>query len=312
MRGTESEDLYRKFVQAVRSFPPTPTANKSAKQVFAESYTLLSELAKVEKDKAPFARAMAWKAYALALSVYENWPLPAAAAERRMPPAKRLQAAEDLAEAAIKLDRFDHDLHWALGDVRLMQKDFAGAVKAFKRALFLNEDERNPNLFAEAATAFMHYGDHDEADKYFNRAKRRPDWHHWMHGILLLMKAGREGRRRGGNEETFLNLALEELKATHAHADEELYQEEIHLVLAAAYQKKSKLLAGKARKTKDRDDRTALQRLAARCQAAAKREIQFFRDTFGHWKRAQVETALPFGDKADKAYFMSAINELWR
>jgi tetratricopeptide (TPR) repeat protein len=298
-------------VEAVRSFPPTPQANKSAKQVFAESYTTLSGLAKTEKNEKPFARAMAWKAYALALSVYESWPLPATAAERRMPAAKRLQVAEDLAEAAIKLDRYDHDLHWALADVRLMRKDFPGAVKAFRRALFLNEDERNPNLFAEAASAFMHYGDHDEAEKYFNRAKRRPDWHHWMHGILLVMKAGREGQRRGGSEETFLNLALDELKATRAQADDELYQEEIHLVLAAAYRKKAKLLLLKARKTKDPEDRKTLQRLAARNQTSAEREIRFFRDAFGHWKRAQVETALPFGNQADKAYFMSAIRELW-
>jgi hypothetical protein len=127
-----------------------------------------------------------------------------------------------------------------------------------------------------------------------------------------MMKAGREGRRRGGNEETFLNLALEELKATHAHADEELYQEEIHLILAAVHRQKAKLLQAKARATKDPEDREALKRLANRSQAAAKREMQFFRETFDHWTRAQVATALPFGDRADKAYFMSAINELWR
>ncbi len=71
MKGADTPELYNKFADAVSVFPPTARAGNSAEVVFQNSYKLLDELAAPRT----FPRAMAWKAYALALSVHESWSI---------------------------------------------------------------------------------------------------------------------------------------------------------------------------------------------------------------------------------------------
>src|SRR5262249_52319333 len=240
MRGTSDKRIYDKFVKAVAGFPPTARDGKSAKEVFSESYALLDELA--DPKNAPFPRALAWKAHALVLSAYEGWPLPPSAAEAKDTPNVRLDKAKNLALRAIGLDETDYDLHWAMADIYLFRKEFDDATREFEIALDLNGHERHPNLFAEAASAMMHAGKLDKAPSYFRKASRRPDWHHWMQGILLFIQAG----RAGANAEAFLNNALDELKSTDTQLGDDFYQLEIQLVLAAVHWRKWELLSARA------------------------------------------------------------------
>jgi hypothetical protein len=303
MRGTNSNADFDKFVKAVAGFPPTERDGKPATRVFAESYELLDDLAK----NSPFPRALAWKAYALALSVYEGWPLPNSATENGMDSEQRLNEAWKLADAAIKEDDTDYDLHWAMADVYLIQNDFANAKKEFERALYLNRDERHPSLFAEAASAMMQADDLDKAQMYFRKA-RTPDWHHWMKGILLFIKAGRAGQ----HQETFLNLALDELKSTHAQLGDDFYQHEIQLILAVVHWRKWLVLSDKAANIPDPGSKALIQNYAERNRTAAQRAIRAFRLTFKHWKDVkQAETAMPFQNPNDGKYWLDAAKEVW-
>jgi hypothetical protein len=109
MRGTTDEKLYDKFVTAVLGFPPTARDNMTAEQVFQSSYSILGDLAEMQPE---FPRAIGWKAYALALSVYEGWRLPRRAPEEGLSDRERLDQAKGLAQHAIDLDQTDFDLHW--------------------------------------------------------------------------------------------------------------------------------------------------------------------------------------------------------
>jgi tetratricopeptide (TPR) repeat protein len=304
MRGTDDEVLFDRFVAAVLGFPPTARDGKSAKSVFKESYQILSDLADA---KTPFPRAIAWKAYALALSVYEGWPLPDGAAEEGMDSQQRLDLARDLGRAAIGHDHTDFDLHWAMADIHLIRKEFPQAKEEFERAVYLNRDERHPSLFAEAGSAMMQIGELERAQMYFRRAMRRPDWHHWMRGILLFVKAG----RAGAEEETFLNLALDELKGTYAQLGDDFYQTEVQLVLACVHWRKSRLFAQRAANLPDGVARALIQRDAERNRAAAEREIRQFRAVFDHWTVEQALTAVPFDDANDENYWETTVRELW-
>jgi len=304
MRGTDDKALFDKFVAAVIGFPPTARDGKSAKEVFAESFQLLSDLA---SQKKPFPRALAWKGYALALSVYEGWPLPDSAPEKKMLVKDLLDMAQSLASEAIALDTTDHDLHWAMADIHLIRKEFTEANDEFAIALYLNRDERHPNLFVEAASAMTQIGDLDSAQKHFRKATRGPDWHRWMKGIMLFIQAG----RAGANEETFLNLAMDELTDTHAQPGDDFYQLEIQLVLAAVHWRKAMLLWDKAAAAPDQASRDLLERYAQRNQTAAKRAIQQFRATFDYWTVDQARTALPFQVKDDSDYWVKTVGAVW-
>jgi tetratricopeptide (TPR) repeat protein len=307
MRGTKDKGAYDTFVKAVIGFPPTARDGKSAKQVFADSYELLGQLADPAKEP-PFPRALAWKAYALALSVYEGWPLPPMAAEAPLKPEDKLDVAKKLAAQAIGLDDTDYDLHWAMADVHLIRREFSDAIKEFGIALDLNRDERHPSLFAEAAAAMMQAGDLDNAQRYFRKAARGPDWHHWMKGILLFIKSGRAGAER----ETFLNLALDELKGTRTQLGDDFYQLEIQLVLAAVHWRKWELLSAKASAMPPGDARDLIERDAARNLTAAERAIHAFRATFNHWSFNQAITALSLNEAADATYWYDTMTEVWK
>jgi len=302
MRGNIGKPVFDKFVNAVIAFPPTARDGKSAQQVFQDSYALLDDLA----TNTPFPRALAWKGYALALSVYEGWPLPATAKEAALNGQQRLDEARNLTAAAIAQDGTDHDVHWAMADVHLIRQEFDDARKEFEIAVDLNRDERHPSLFAEAGSAMMQIGNLDKAQMYFRKA-RTPDWHHWMKGIMLFIKAG----RAGDHQETFLNLALEELKGTRMQLGDDFYQHEIQLVLAAVHWRKWMLLSAKAAATKDPNTQALIQNYAVRNRTAAERAIRAFRATFPYWTDAQAATALPLQVAGDSAYWQDTVRDLW-
>jgi tetratricopeptide (TPR) repeat protein len=302
MRGTTNPTLFDQFVGAVVGFPPTARDGKSAQQVFQDSYEALDDLAK----KTPFPRALAWKAYALALSVYEGWPLPGSASENAMSLQDRLNAAKSMGEQAISQDETDYDVHWAMADVHLIRGEFDDAKREFERALYLNRDARHPSLYAEAASAMMQVGDFETADKYFRRA-RTPDWHHWMKGIFIFLKAGRASADR----EIFLNLALDDLKATRAQRGDDFYQLEIQLILAATHWRKWQLLSEKAAATSDPTEKALLTTYAARNMAAAERAISIFRTWFSYWTADLAISALALQDYDDKKWWQDTVTALW-
>lgn len=307
LRGTKDEGLYNDFVAAVIGFPPTTRDGKSAKDVFSDSYALLSDVVdRSRKAKDPYARAIAWKAYALALSVYEGWPLPASAVEEsKFSDRQKLDEARDRGREAIGIDEYDYDLHWAMADIHLIRQEFADAEREFKTAIRYNRDERNSNLFAEAGSAMMQVGKLDEAEAYFRKAFRKPDWHNWMKGILLFIKAGRES---GANRESLLNQALDELTSAHTQLGGDLYQEEIQLLLAAVHWHKWKLLSERAAQTSDEQ----LNRYAARNLATATRAIREFRKSRDSWSVQQAVTALPLNEQADATYWRDTLEQLWK
>jgi tetratricopeptide (TPR) repeat protein len=307
MRGLSNKGLFDKYARAVAGFPPTARDKKSARDVFAESYQALSELADPDQGGG-FPRALAWKGYALALSVYEGWPLPKGVAEKSMRPKKRLDRAKELVAEAIRLDPDDYDVHWAMADVHLFRKEFKAAREEFEIAIDLNRDERHPSLFAEAASAMMQIGDFDAAQMYFRKASQQPDWHHWMKGIMLYLKAGRAGPE---HEETFLNLALEELNCTGMQLEDDFYQTEIQLVHAATHWRKWKLLTTKANKLPEGALKSRTQVNAERNRVSARRAIRAFRAKFPYWKLDQALAALVLQVKSDRKYWQDAVTALW-
>lgn len=301
MRGTTSRADYDEFVKAVVGFPPTARDGDSAQVVFGQSYEALDKLAKKS-----FPRAMAWKAYALALSVSEDWPLPSSAMEAQMVPNDRLDEALRLAQQAVSEDETDYDLHWALADVRLIRGDFVEAIDEFELALYLNRDERHPSLFAEAAFAMMQDGrDYDNAEAHFRKAKT-PDWHRWSRGIFLYLKAGR------GDPETFLNLAVEELKETRTQPGDDFYQSEIHLVLAAVHWRRSELFTQKAQLATNANAKDLFNLYATRNTGAARRAIHAFKALFPTWTAQTARDSLSLGNTDDKLWWDEAMNEVWK
>jgi len=302
MRGTTDKALFNQFVGAVVGFPPTPRDGKSAQQVFEDSYAALDDLARNN----PFPRALAWKAYALALSVYEGWPLPASAPEKSLGWQDRLDAAKTLGEQAIKQDDTDYDVHWAMADVHLIRGEFDQAKEEFESALELDRDGRHPSLFAEAASAMMQAGDFEKAEHYFRKA-RMPDWHHWMRGIFLFLKAGRADADR----ETFLNLALEDLKATRNQLGDEFYQGEIQLVLAAVHWRKSELFSNRATVATDPFEKAQYSNFAARNLAAATRAIHIFRPAFPYWDAKLARESVSLQNAGDRTWWQDTVDALW-
>jgi tetratricopeptide (TPR) repeat protein len=303
MRGTSDKALFDKFVGAVVGFPPTARDGKSAQQVFEDSYAALDDLA----TNNPFPRALAWKAYALALSVYEGWPLPKSAPENSMNWQDRLDAAEKLGKQAISQDETDYDVHWAMADVHLIRGEFGDAITQFERALDLDRDGRHPSLYAEAASAMMQAGDFDRAERYFRKA-RTPDWHRWMKGIFLFLRAGRAA---ADHREIFLNQTLEELKNTRAHRGDDFYQFETQLILAAVHWRKWELLSEKAAATTDPTEKALLTSYAARNMAAAERAISIFRTWFSYWTEDLAKAALSLQNGGDKKWWQDTIAALW-
>lgn len=316
MRGFTDEDDFDEFVKAVRGFPPSPREDKSAERVFQESYAILVDLAAKN-----IPRAMGWQAYALALSVYERWPLPKNADELEDKDQKRLDRAKKLAEEAIKADETDFDVHWAMADVSLIRYGFLSALgkddkteeeqdrvkSEFKRALYLNGDERHPNLLVEAASAMMQIGEYDEADRLFRQAERRPDWHRWMRGLDLFFRAGRAGME---HKAALLEQALTELKCAHAQPDEDFFQEEIELVLAAVYFRKHELGETRLLATEDTDEHRRLTASSGRNERAARNAIARFRSRRG-WKKVDAKRSLALSS-VDRNHWDDTIDELWK
>jgi hypothetical protein len=128
-----------------------------------------------------------------------------------------------------------------------------------------------------------------------------------MNGIFLFIRAG----RAGAAEETLLDQAIDELKSTHALPDEELYQDEIQLALAAAYLKKSQIISLRASTEQNPERKARLSVIAARHEKNAKGAIKKFRDKF-KWNEDDAKRALPFLDSVDAEYFANAIADLWK
>ena len=304
MRGTSNYADYDAFAKAAASFPPTARDGTSAQKVFQESYEVLDGLAN-KKPGEEFPRAMAWKAYALALSVYEGWDLPPGHPDEKLDEQARLKAAHDLGQKAIGLDKNDYDLHWAMADVHLISKEFPQAVAEFEQALDLNRDARHPSLFIEAGSAMMQAGEFEKAEACFRRA-RAPDWHHWSRGVFLYLKAGRAGADR----EAFLNLALDDLKATHNQLGDDFYQSEIQLVLAAVHFRKAELFTAKANNARSAADKARFTAYAARNQAAAARTIQNFGTAFPKASAAQAIKSQSLDNGGDQAWWGDAMKAL--
>ena len=302
MRGIGDPRAYEDLVQAVLGFPPTPRRGKTATEVFQNSYKLLSDLVAGYPN---YHRARGWKAYALALSVYESWPLPNGVPEANMTWQKRLEEAEKLACKAAEDAPNDFDVHWALADVYLICGNFAKCRVEFERALVLNGDERHPNLFAEAASAMMQMGRHEEAEDLFRKAARRPDWHRWMRGIHLLLRAGRSAAER----RALLDQALDELKATHVQPGQDFYQEELQLVIAAVYWRKAQLIDAKVKRAAAAA-RPSLTRNSAHNWEEARRAAKRFRDV-RNWTLNQAQSALKL-NATDQEYWNETMQGLWQ
>jgi hypothetical protein len=125
---------------------------------------------------------------------------------------------------------------------------------------------------------------------------------------MLYIKA----RRAGEHQETFLNLALDELKSTRTQLGDDHYPHEIQLILSVVYWRKSELLLDKADKTDDPALKELLKAYAKRNLNAAKRAKENFVKVFVHWKGAdQAEHALPFHNGDDKSYWVDAVKAVW-
>ncbi|HET6621918.1 MAG TPA: hypothetical protein VFG64_18415 [Dongiaceae bacterium] len=304
MRGTSNDADFDAFAKAVAGFPPTPRDGKTAQVVFQESYDALDKLAN-KKPGEEFPRAMAWKAYALALSVYEGWDLPAGHPDAALGEQARLKAGHDLCQKAIGLDKNDYDLHWAMADIHLISEEFSDAVAEFEKALDLNRDARHPSLFIEAASAMMQADEFEKAEACFRRA-RTPDWHHWSRGVFLYLKAGRASADR----EDFLNSALDDLKATRNQLGDDFYQSEIQLVLAAVHFRKAELFMARANNAKDPDDQARFNAYAARNNAAARRAIRNYQAAFPKASAAQAIKSQSLANAGDQAWWEGAMKAL--
>ena len=151
----------------------------------------------------------------------------------------------------------------------------------------------------------MQAGDLDNGDAHFRKAKT-PDWHHWMRGIFLFLKAGR------ADPDTFLSLALEELKRTRNQLGDDFYQTEIQLVLAAVHWRRSRLFTDKAALATNTTAKDLFNLYAARNLAAARRAIQTFRTAFPYWTVQTAVDSVALQNPNDKLWWEETMNEVWK
>ena len=305
MRGTTDRGAFERFVTAVRGFPPSPRNGASAQAVYEASYTILRELAEA---KPPFPRAMAWRAYALTVSVSEGWSLKAFADEAALAPTGRLDLALRLALEAVKLDPTDYDLWWALANVHLVRREPEEARAAYDEALYLNQDEANPNLFAEAADAMIHLGLLSRADGLIRRARIDPDWYHWVAAWKQFMTA----RRNPESEYDLLSLAQEELDRTRGRPGRSLYLVDIQLLYGAIHARKAAYLDQGGKEPVNAPFEPDAPTLARAERMRARRAVDEFRASFPDWNVEQALAYAPFADPADIAYWRESVEMAWQ
>ncbi|HEX6118598.1 MAG TPA: hypothetical protein VFZ03_04045, partial [Dongiaceae bacterium] len=192
-----------------------------------------------------------------------------------------------------------------MADIHLISNEFPEAVAAFEKALDLNRDARHPSLFIEAGSAMMQAGEFEKAESCFRRA-RAPDWHHWSRGVFLYLKAGRASADR----EDFLNLALDDLRATKNQLGDEFYQSEIQLVLAAVHFRKDEQFTARAKVARSASDQARFTGYAARNDRAARRAIRNYRAAFPKASAAQAIRSQALDDPRDRAWWGDAMKAL--
>lgn len=308
MRGTTDRKIFEAFVTAIKGFPPARHEGEPATKTFNDSYAVLDRLASGKPD---FPRAKAWKAYALAISVSEGWQFDPErfAREAAMPGEERLQLAAELAGEAVKLDETDYDVWWALGNIELIRHNADAAREAYRKALYLNQDEVNPNLLAEAADAAIHLGDYGSADRLSRLAFTRPDWHHWIMSWKYFMLT----RTIPQNEPIFLDLALAELDNTKRRPGQNGYLPDMLLLRAAIHARKWKFLDKMPAETDVGVMTSATAASGAEKERQrAHRAFAAFQKEFPNWDIAQARRFAPFIAAEDSAYWHESLQWVWQ
>lgn len=216
MHGTTNEQAFDAFYEGTRGFPV------HSDEAFARSVGLFKRAIALDKR---YARPRGWLAYAYVLSVNEGWRFDDAEPEAGWDEERRLKAADELSREAVALDETDYDTHWARANVLIHTRRWDEAIACFERALYLGRDEHNPSLLVDMADALVQVGEADRALDLIRKARRMPDWHHWVAAWACYAKARRDG--------VFYDLALDELRAMYWDPGEPKYLYDVKLLEAA-------------------------------------------------------------------------------
>ena len=152
----------------------------------------------------------------------------------------------------------------------------------------------------------MQIGEHEEADKLFRKAERHPDWHRWMRGISLFLRAGRSE----ANKEFLLDRAIDEFKAAKAQPGEDFYQQELQLMLAAVYWRKQELWQARSEAAGDENERSRSLLNSERFSTMCSDSLVRFQGFRRWWDPDRAKRSLSL-NPTDRAYWHETVDAIW-
>ena len=191
MTGTNNIDALKAYLEGERKFSVTDQSSMDAAiEKFREA---------IETDP-NFARAHGYLSYALVRSALVGWQPHSAIKDEALTSALKavdldrnnyLQLTgnkDDIYEAC------DYAPYWDLAFVYLnIDGRLQESIDSYKKAIYLYDNltdrlDRKTGLLAEAAVAFIQFGDRVEAIRLLEKSKLIPGWYHWNHGFAHYME----------------------------------------------------------------------------------------------------------------------------
>jgi len=305
----QDRKIFDAFTAAISQFPIGPAKDPVlAQRNFSAAFDELKKLTRIEPV---FPRAFGWLGYACVVAYSEGWTLPKP--EAAMSTKELLNHAITLATKAQHADPTDYDVWWALANCYLHRaghsqkwpEEDTGAERkmdffqlcegAFREAIFLNRDEGNLNLLAEAADAFTHMGNFEESRRLARASGRIPDWHLWISAWTFFVKS----RKFEPGSEDFrfmLTMSLDEMRSVPREPEEQAYLTDMQLLRAAVHANMAKhfSLAG--------DEAASAKQLRRAGKALLK-----FQAKFPDWTVSNADRFAPFMDQADRQYWLESV-----
>ena len=191
MRGTNNIDAFKAYLDGERKFSVTDQGS------MGDAIVKFREAINIDPS---FARAHGYLSYALVRSALVGWRRRSVIKEQALKSAKEavkldhknyLQLADDKTKAIC--EACDYAPYWDLAFVYLNIKGrLQDSIDNYKRAIYLYDNltdrlDRKTGLLAEAAVAFIQFGDRVTAMELLERSKLTPGWYHWNHGFAHYM-----------------------------------------------------------------------------------------------------------------------------
>lgn len=191
MTGTKNIDAFKAYLEGERKFSVTDQSSMDAAIVkFRDAISI----------DPSFARAHGFLSYALVRSALVGWQPHTVIKGEALTSALRaveldhnnyLQLAGNKAEI---YEACDYAPYWDLAFVYLNIDDrMEDSVDSYRKAIHLYDNltdrlDRKTGLLAEAAVAFIQFGDRVKAIQLLEKSKLIPGWYRWNHGFAHYME----------------------------------------------------------------------------------------------------------------------------